>query len=239
MAGRLAIQANLDHRAVEDQPDDVIAAEITPLPGFPGRAGLLPGAADDILADAALEQLGERAARPAGVHPGEVDLGDQRLSAVAEPLVRRQQRALPLLLARLVGQPRTRHRQAQRAERRDQLARPVAVTTAVRARAPLIASAAERGVQLLLQQLLDERAHMPAHGLLQRVEPIAAGERRWRHRQGWRSFLHGVGSFSILPIGTYATSTNFHQPRDTTSAARRRLLQAQRKPTPLDLPLAR
>jgi len=25
-----------------------------------------------------------------------------------------------------------------------------------------------------------------------------------------------VGSFSILPIGTYATSTNFHQPRDTT-----------------------
>jgi hypothetical protein len=28
--------------------------------------------------------------------------------------------------------------------------------------------------------------------------------------------LHGVGSFSILPIGTYAASTNFHQPRDTT-----------------------
>jgi hypothetical protein len=25
-----------------------------------------------------------------------------------------------------------------------------------------------------------------------------------------------VGSFSIAPIGTYAASTNFHQPRDTT-----------------------
>jgi len=25
-----------------------------------------------------------------------------------------------------------------------------------------------------------------------------------------------VGSFSILPIGTYATSANFHQPRGTT-----------------------
>jgi hypothetical protein len=25
-----------------------------------------------------------------------------------------------------------------------------------------------------------------------------------------------VGSFSILPIGTYAASANFHQPRDTT-----------------------
>jgi hypothetical protein len=25
-----------------------------------------------------------------------------------------------------------------------------------------------------------------------------------------------VGSFPILPIGTYAASSNFHQPRDTT-----------------------
>jgi hypothetical protein len=28
-----------------------------------------------------------------------------------------------------------------------------------------------------------------------------------------------VGSFSILPIGTYAASANFHQPRDTTLTA--------------------
>ena len=35
---------------------------------------------------------------------------------------------------------------------------------------------------------------------------------------GWRSFRHGVGSFSIVAIGTYAASANFHQPRDTTRA---------------------
>jgi hypothetical protein len=28
-----------------------------------------------------------------------------------------------------------------------------------------------------------------------------------------------VGSFSIFPIGTYAASSNFHQPRDTTGIA--------------------
>jgi septum formation protein len=28
--------------------------------------------------------------------------------------------------------------------------------------------------------------------------------------------FHGVGSFSIVVIGTYAASANFHQPRDTT-----------------------
>jgi hypothetical protein len=55
----------------------------------------------------------------------------------------------------------------------------------------------------------------------QGIEPIAAGERRWRRWPGWRSFLHGVGSLSIVPIGTYAASANFHQPfhqpRDTNS----------------------
>jgi hypothetical protein len=189
--GGLAIQANLDDRAVEDQADDVLTGEIAPLPGLPGRAGLLPfalrtattavlgasEAADDVLADVALEQLGERAPWPAGVRPGEVDLGDQRLRPPAEPLVGRQQRALPFPLASRVGQPRPRHRQLQRAEGGDQLARPVAVTAPVRARAALIALPAERGFQLLLQQLLDERAHLPAHRLLQGIDPIAAGER--------------------------------------------------------------
>ena len=103
--GGLAIEPDLDHGAVEDQPDDVLAGEIALLPGLPGRAGPLPGAADHVLADVALEQLGQRPAHPAGVHPGEIGLGDQRLGAVAEPLVGRQQRALPFLLARLVGQP--------------------------------------------------------------------------------------------------------------------------------------
>ena len=53
----LLVEADLDHRAVEDQPDDVIAGKITLLPALPGRAGPLPGAADHILADVAGEQL--------------------------------------------------------------------------------------------------------------------------------------------------------------------------------------
>jgi hypothetical protein len=175
--GRLAIQANLDHRAVQDQPDDVVAGEITLLPGLPGRAGPLPGATDDVLADVAFEQLGQCPAHPAGIHPGEIGLGDQRLGAVAQPFVGRQERALPFLLAHLVGQPRPRHRQAQRAERRDQLARPMPVASAVRARPSLVTPPAERGFQLLLQQLLDERAHLATHRVFQGIEPIAPGER--------------------------------------------------------------
>jgi len=155
---------------------------------------------------------------PAGVHPGQIGLGDQRLGAVAEPLVSRQKCALPLLLAGFVVQTSPRYRQAQRAEGGDQLARPVPVAATGRARAPFVTSPAERDLEFLLQQLLDERAHLAAHRVLQGIEPSAARERRWRRRQGWRSFRHGVGSFSILPIGTYATSTNFHQPRDTTPA---------------------
>ena len=38
---------------------------------------------------------------------------------------------------------------------------------------------------------------------------------------GWRSFGHGVGSFSILPIGTYAASAISHQPRATAPATSR------------------
>ena len=109
----LAIEPDLDHGAVEDQPHDVVAGEITllpGLPGLPGRAGLLPGPADHVLANMALEQPGQRAPRPAGVHAGEVDLGDQGLGAMGEPLVSGQQVALPFLLASLVAQTSARHR---------------------------------------------------------------------------------------------------------------------------------
>jgi hypothetical protein len=58
----------------------------------------------------------------------------------------------------------------------DQLAWPMAVAATVRACDALVALPAERGLQLLLQQLLYEGAHLPAHRLLQRIEPIAAGK---------------------------------------------------------------
>jgi hypothetical protein len=39
-----------------------------------------------------------------------------------------------------------------------------------------------------------------------------------------------VGSFSILPIGTYAASTNFHQLRDTTAGQNVMVNEAIGKP---------
>jgi hypothetical protein len=48
----------------------------------------------------------------------------------------------------------------------------------------LVAAAAERRFELLLDQVLDEGAHLPAHRLLGRIEPVGAGERRWRRGRG-------------------------------------------------------
>jgi hypothetical protein len=48
----------------------------------------------------------------------------------------------------------------------------------------LVAAAAERRFELLLDELLDGGAHLPAHRLLERTEPVAADERRWRRGRG-------------------------------------------------------
>jgi hypothetical protein len=42
MGRGLAIEPDFDHGAVEDQAEDVVAGEITLLPGLPGGAGPLP-----------------------------------------------------------------------------------------------------------------------------------------------------------------------------------------------------
>jgi len=125
----------------------------------------------------ALEQPGQRSPRPARVHAGEVDLGDQGLGAMGEPLVGGQQVALPFLLASLVVQTSARHRQRERTKRGDQLARPVPMAPTTGDRTSLVTPTAERGLELLLQELLDKRAHLTAYRLLQRIEPVAAGER--------------------------------------------------------------
>ena len=96
---------------------------------------------------------------------------------MGEPLVSGQQVALPFLLASLVAQTSARHRERQRAERGDQLARPVPMAPTSADRSSLVTPTAERAFQLLLQQLLDERADLTADRLLQRIEPVAAGER--------------------------------------------------------------
>jgi hypothetical protein len=167
----------------------------------------------------ATEQAGQRAPDPAAVHPGEIGLGKQRLGAMAQPPVGRQERALPLPLAGRVAQSAARHRQLQRAQRRDQPPRPPSMAMTLGQVVALVAAPAERRRQLLLQQLLDERPHLAARRLLQGIEPLLSGERRWRRGRGRRSFPHGVGSLSVWTTGTYAASIISHQPRDTTFPA--------------------
>ena len=97
------------------------------------------------------EQAAQRTAHPAGVHPGEIGLGDQSLGTMAEPLVGRQERALPFTLSRSIVQPGARHRQLQRAEGRDQLAWPTAMAVPLPGLATLVAAAAEGCLELLLK----------------------------------------------------------------------------------------
>ena len=152
----LLVEADFDHRPVEDQPDDVFAGKITLLPALPGRAASLPCPADHVLAYPTGEQPRQCSPHPAGVHPGEIGLGDQRLGTMAEPLVGRKELALPFPLAIRVAQTGPRHRQLQRAEGGDQLARPASMAVAARRAVTLVAAAAERGFQLFLEQFLDE-----------------------------------------------------------------------------------
>ena len=197
---RPAIQPDFDHGTVEDQPHDVLIGQIALLPSLPGCARLAPGAAHRILADPAGEQGLERPAHPPGVDPGEVDLGDQQLGAPAQTLVGRQQLAAPFTLTSIVvRQPRPWHRQHQRPERRVESTVAVAVAMPRGGRTSLVSAPAERRLELLLQELLDEHTHLPAHRVFQRVEPVGVQTAQWRRRRGRRSFLHGVGSSSARP----------------------------------------
>ena len=77
-------------------------------------------------------------------------------------------------------QPGARHRQLQGAKGGDQLARPAAVAVSLGGLTALVAAAAERRFEFFLQEFLDEAADLQAYRLLKWIEPLAAGERRWR-----------------------------------------------------------
>ena len=77
-------------------------------------------------------------------------------------------------------QPGARHRQLQGAKGGDRLAWPAAVAVPLGGLTALVAAAAKRRLELFLQEPLDAAADLQAYRLLQRVEPLAAGERRWR-----------------------------------------------------------
>ena len=172
-----------------------LARQVPPLPRLPVGLHLAPGAAHRVLADLASEQPGQRPANPPGVGAGKVGVGNQRLGALGQPPVGRDDRALPLaLLAVAVKQPRPGKRHRHRPEGADKLAIPMAVAIPLgRTGAPISQAPTKRRLQFLRNQRLDEAPDVKPDRLLQRIEPILTG--KWnRGRRCFRMF-HGVSSF--------------------------------------------
>src|SRR6201996_1044078 len=109
--GRLPVEPNPNHRAVQDQADDRFLGERAGIPAIPIALHLAPHPAHRILADRAAKHRCERPAHPTRVGPGKVAARDQRIGLLGSPLVSPQRLALPLdcLAVRRV-EPGTRHR---------------------------------------------------------------------------------------------------------------------------------
>ena len=175
---RLPVDPRLHHRAVEDQPDDVLVGEAARAPRLPVGLDLAPGPAHHVLAHRPFEQAEQRALHPPRVGPGEVDRGDQRLRLLRQPLIAAQRLRPPFRgPAGLVDQPRPRHLHRLGAERADDL--PLAVAVAMAGRAlgrAFVSAAAQRRLQLLLEDRLDETAHPLPDPVFQRVKRAIAGQ---------------------------------------------------------------
>src|SRR5262249_12886953 len=75
--GRLAVEPDPDHSAVEDQSHDRLFGQRAGIPGVPVALHLAPQPANRVLADRSSEQSVERAAYTASVGAGQVAAGDQ------------------------------------------------------------------------------------------------------------------------------------------------------------------
>jgi hypothetical protein len=175
---RPAVDPRLHHRAVEDQPDNVLVGEAAGAPRFPVGPDLAPGPAHHVLAHGAREQSEQRTLHSPRVGPGEVNRGDQHLGLPRQPLVAAQRLRPPFRRpAGLVDETRPRHPHRLGAERADDLPRTMAVAMTGRACiGAFVAAAAQRHPQLLLQDRLDETAHPLPDPVLQRVEGGIAGQ---------------------------------------------------------------
>ncbi len=171
----LAIQPGLDHGAVQDQTNDILVGQAARTPRIPVDLHLCcPSAADDVLADGALEQPEQRPLDPARVGAGEIDRGDQGLGLLRQPLVTGQRLRPPLrYLASFILDPAARHPHRLRPKGAGQV--PLAVPVAVPFHgtiAPVVAKSAEKTGQLLF----DGRADVGPQPLLDRVEPGLSGQ---------------------------------------------------------------
>ena len=165
------------HRPVQDQPDHVLARQVTPAPGLPVGLQLAPGAADHVLADRALEQRGQGSLHPPRVGTRQVGARDQGfdLASSAARSVARRRCATPG--SSLPGpQPGARHADRHRPEGAGQPPLPVAVPVPRRGAAPVPPLSQGRG-QLLLEQLLDEAADPLPQARLDRVDQASPANR--------------------------------------------------------------
>ena len=75
------------HRAIQDQPDNILGSQRTMAPRLSIRLHLPPGPTDDILADRTLEQRSQRSPDPTRVGTGQVGACDVRRSRMTAPTV--------------------------------------------------------------------------------------------------------------------------------------------------------
>jgi hypothetical protein len=233
--GRLFVEPDPHHGAIEDQPDDVLPGERTCRPGFPVGLHPTPDAAHRVLRDRALEQRGERTLDPAGVGAGEIRARDQRLDLPGLPTVARQDGASPFAGAATLGlQPSTRQGELDRAERALQLAPTMPVTMTlrrgrgvrtigwrvIRGGVPLVAAAAQCGGQFLLDHPFDEAPDLVTNAGFDRIEPGRPQE-QVRVLSGRRAIgRHGVVSTGAsTPVFAGCISRRLRRPPIPTTSA--------------------
>src|SRR6185437_8726578 len=92
------ISTSLRYFDTTDQPRDRLLEERAGAPGVPVTLHLAPGSADHVLADRPGEHRRQRAPHPAGVSPGQIGPGDQRIGVLGAALVGAKRRALHSLV---------------------------------------------------------------------------------------------------------------------------------------------
>src|SRR3954469_15733521 len=193
--GGLAVQPDPHHGAVQNEADDVLAAEVAPAPGFPVRLHLAPGAADHVLAHRAPEQRRQRPLHPPRVGPGQVGPRNQRLELARPPGVVWQHGAAPFPAAAVLGpQPGPRHRKLDWPERAVQLPPAVPVPMPHGPASPLVAAAPQRRLELLLHQLLNQAADPAPQAGFDGVKPGLPGKQRLLGSPLAAILVHGVVS---------------------------------------------
>ena len=234
---RALVEADADNGTVKDQPHDRLLDERPRVPGVPVTFHLAPGAADHVLAHRPGEHRSQCPPNPAGIGPGKIGPGDQRVGRLGAPLVGAKRGAPPFARPAVrAHQSGARHGNLRSSERPGQTALAMAVPDADDRRrfairigfASSVARTRQRTGEFLLQHHLDEAPNASANPVLDRVEPIV--EKQWLG--GDTRLLHGILPHGVVSVPTsqrrnhlgWATrrlrQPNFHHLRDGTCCRR-------------------